>query len=181
MRVEHIMAAPGHHQMEGQAEHRIRQLKTALKTVIDRRQTTWLMSLPQLASYTNAAYSETINMSPYKGVYGRDYPLRSSYRTAATSVPAADDYYNRHTEHRNPAYQALKVARMWSTCSASKRRTPGPPGPVGGQLLVFGDMVSTESSRSKKLEYHCRGLFTVLRYDDIPQKYTVKMDARMYR
>jgi len=79
MGIEHMMAAPGHHQTNGQAERKIRQLKTALRTVINRRQNNWLVSLPQLASYTNAGYSETIDMSPYKAVYGRDYPLLSTY------------------------------------------------------------------------------------------------------
>jgi len=36
MGVEHIMAAPGHHQTNGQAECKIRELKTALRTVIYR-------------------------------------------------------------------------------------------------------------------------------------------------
>ena len=143
--VEHIMPAPGHHQTNGQAERKISELKTALRTVINRRQTNWLMSLPQLVSYTNAGYSETIDMSQYKAVYGRNYPLLSTYQTAATSVPAADDYYNRHNKLRNAVYQALKLARIWSTMTATKRRTPCPPVSVGGQVLVFGDMFSTES------------------------------------
>jgi len=64
MGIEHIMASPGHHQTNSQAEPKIRELKTALWTVITRRQTNWLISLPQLASYSNAGYSETIDMSP---------------------------------------------------------------------------------------------------------------------
>jgi len=98
MGIEHIMAAPGHHQTNGQAIRKIRELKTALRTVITRQQKNWLVSLPQLPSYTNAGYSETIDMSPYKAVYGRDYPLLSTYRTAAPSVPAADEYFNRHNK-----------------------------------------------------------------------------------
>jgi len=120
-------------------------------------------------------------MSPYKAVYGRNYPLLSIYQTAATSVPAADDYYNRHNELQNLAYQALKLARIWSTRTATKRRTPRPPVPVGGQVLVFRDMFSTESGQLKKLELRWHGPFTVLSYDNITQNYTVKMDARMYR
>jgi len=154
MGIEHIMATPGHHQTNSQAECKIRELKTPLRTVINRLQNNWLVSLPQLASYTNAVYSETINLSPYKAVYGRNYPLLSTYQTAATSVPAADDYYHRHNELRNSAYQALKLARVWSSRTATKRRTPHLLVPVGGQVLVFGDMFSTESGRSKKLDPH---------------------------
>jgi len=124
MGIEHIMAAPGHHQTNGQAEHKIRELKTALRTVINRRQSNWLISLPQLASYTSAGYSETIDMSRYKAVYGRDYPLLSTYETAATSVPAADEYFNRHNELRNSAYQALKLARIRSTRTATVMGVP---------------------------------------------------------
>ena len=131
MGIEHIMAAPGHHQTNGQGERKIRELKTALRTVINRRQNNWLVSLPQLASYTNAGYSETIDMSPYKAVYRRDYPLLSTYRTAAPSVPASDDYYNRHNELRNSAYQVLKLARVRSTKTVTKRRTPRPPVDIG--------------------------------------------------
>jgi len=152
MGIEHIMPAPGHHQTNSQAESKIRELKTVLRTVINRRQTNCLISLPQLASSTNAGYSETIDMSLYKAVYGRNYPLLSTYQTVATSVPAADEYFNRHNELRNSAYQALKLARIQSTRTASKRITPRPPVSVGGQVLVFGDMFSTESGRSKKLE-----------------------------
>ena len=83
--IEHIMAAPGHHQTYGQAECKIRELKTALRTVINRRQTNWLVSQSQLALYTNAGYSYTIYMSPYNAVYERGYPLLSTYQTAATS------------------------------------------------------------------------------------------------
>ena len=61
--IEQIMAAAGHYQTNGQAEHKIRELKTALRTVINKRQNNRLESLPQLASYTNAGYSETIDMS----------------------------------------------------------------------------------------------------------------------
>jgi len=181
MGIEHIMAVPGHHQTNRQAERKIRQLKTALRTLINRRQTNWLISLPQLASYTNAGYSETIDMSPYKAGYGRNNPLLSTYQTAATSVPAAEEYFNRHNELRNSAYQALQLARVRSRRTATKRRTPRSPVSVGGEILVFGDMFSTESGRLKKLELRWCGPFTVLSYDYITQNYTFKMDARMYR
>jgi len=167
--------------MNSQPERKIMELKTALRTVINRWQNNWLVSLPQLVSYTNAGYSDTIDMSPYKAVYGRDYPLLSTYQTAATSVPAADDYYNRHNELRNAAYQALKLARVRSTRTATKRRIPRIPVPVGRQVLVFGDMFSTESGRSRKLDPCWCGPSTVLSYDDIKPNYTVRMEARLYR
>jgi len=96
MGIEHIMAAPGHHQTNGQAERKIRKLKTALRNVTNLRQTNWLTSLPEVAAYSNASHSNTINMSPYKVVYGRDYPLLDTYRVNPSAVPASDDYYNRH-------------------------------------------------------------------------------------
>ena len=68
--IEHIMAAPGHHQTNGQAERKIRELKTALRNVTNRRQSNWLVSLPSVAAYTNAGYSDTRAMSSYKAVYG---------------------------------------------------------------------------------------------------------------
>ena len=70
MGIEHIMASPGHHQMNGQAERKIRELKTALRNVINLRQTNRLTSLPEVVAYSNAGHSDTINMSPYKAVYG---------------------------------------------------------------------------------------------------------------
>jgi hypothetical protein len=152
-----------------------------MRNVINQRQTNWLLSIPEIAAYTNAGYSDTLNMSPYKAVYGRDYPFLSTFRTAPTSVPASDDYYNRHQELRNAAYQALKLARIRSTRTAAKRRTPRPPVPAGGQVWVFGDQFKTESGRSKKLQPRWRGPFTVLEYDEDTQNYTVRMDARMYR
>ena len=114
MGIEHIMAAPGHHQTNGQAERKIRELKTALRNVINLRQTNWLTSLPEVTGYSNAGHSDVINMSPYKAVYGREYPLLDTYRVYPSAVPASDDYYNRHQEIRNAAYQALKLARARS-------------------------------------------------------------------
>jgi len=110
MGIKHIMAAPGHHQMNGQTERNIRELKTALRNVTNLRQTKWLTSLPEVAAYSNPGHSDAINMSPYKAVYGRDYPPLDTYRVYPSAVPASDDYYNRHQEIRNAAYQALKLA-----------------------------------------------------------------------
>jgi len=78
-------------------------------------------------------------------------------------------------------YQALKLARIRSTRTATRRRSPCLPVSVGGQVLVFGDMFSTESGRSRKLEPRWHGPFMVLSYDDVTQNYTVKMNTRMYR
>ena len=94
--MEHIMAAPGHYQTNGQAERKIRELKITRRNVTNLRQTNWLTSLPEVAAYSNAGHSDTINMSPYRAVYGRDYPLLDTYRTYPSAVPASDDYYNRH-------------------------------------------------------------------------------------
>jgi len=79
MGIEHIMAVPSHHQTNGQAEWKIRELKIALRNVTNPRQTNWLTSLPEVVAYCNAGYSDTINMSPSKVVYGRDYPLLDTY------------------------------------------------------------------------------------------------------
>ena len=68
--IEHILAAPGYHQTNGQAERKIRELKRALRNVTNRRQSNWLVSLPSIAAYTNAGYSDTLPISPYKAVYG---------------------------------------------------------------------------------------------------------------
>ena len=75
MGIEHIMASPGHHQTNGQAEHKIRELKTAQRNVVNLRQANWLTFLPEIGAYSNTGHSDTINISPYKAVYGRDYPF----------------------------------------------------------------------------------------------------------
>ena len=110
MGIEHIIAPPGHYQTNGPDEQKIRELKTALRNVNNLRQTNWVTSLPEVTAYSYAGHSDTINMSPYKAVYGRDYPLLDTYRVHPSSVPASDDYHNRHQEIRNAAYQALKLA-----------------------------------------------------------------------
>ena len=101
-------------------------------------------------------------MSPYKAVNGLDYPLLNTYKSNPSAVPAADDYYNRHQEVRNAAYQVLKLAWFRSTSTAAKRRNPEPPIAVGAQMMVFRDQFATESGRSKKLQPRWRGPFTVL-------------------
>jgi len=50
MGIEHIMAAPRHHQTNGQAERKIRELKIALRNVTNLCQTNWLTSLPEVAA-----------------------------------------------------------------------------------------------------------------------------------
>jgi len=79
MGIEHKIAAPGHHQMTAPDERKIRELKPALKNVTNLCQTNWLTSLPEVTAYSYAGHSDTINMSPYKAVYGRDYPLSDTY------------------------------------------------------------------------------------------------------
>ena len=145
MGIEHIMAAPGHHQTNGQAERKIMELKTALRNVINLRQTNWLTSLPEVTAYSNPGHSDVMNMSPYKAVYGREYPLLDTYRVYPSTVPASDDYYNRHQEIRNAAYQALKLARARSMRVAAKRRKDFEPVEVGGMIMIFGDQFATES------------------------------------
>jgi len=68
MGIEHIMAAPSHRQKNREADRTISELKTALRNVINLRQTNWLTSLPEVVAYSNAGHSNTINMSPYKAV-----------------------------------------------------------------------------------------------------------------
>jgi len=72
--IEHIMAAPGYHQTNGQAEWKIRELQTAMRNVTNLRQTNCLASLHAVAAYSNAGHSDTINMSPYKGYMVKTTP-----------------------------------------------------------------------------------------------------------
>jgi len=98
MGIEHIKAVPGHHETNGQVERKIRELKTTfkLRNITNKRQNNWVNSLLDMAAYMNAGHSGTINMSPYKAVYGRDYPLLVTYRIEGTVVPASEYYLNRH-------------------------------------------------------------------------------------
>ena len=152
MGIEHMTASPGHHQTNGQAERGIRELKTALRNVINLCQTNWVTSLPEVAAYSTAGHSDTINMSPYKAVYGRDYPLLDTYKVYPSAVPASDDYYNRHEAIRDAAYQALKLARARSTKTAGKRRNELEPVEIGRMVMIFGGQFATESGRSRKLQ-----------------------------
>ena len=179
MGIEHIMAVPGHHKTNGQAEPKIRKLKTAQRNVTNLRQTNWLTSLHDVAACSNAGHSDTINMSLYKVVYGRDYPLLDIYRVHPSVVPASDDYYNRHQEIRNAAYHALKLARVGSTKTAAKRRDHVKPVEIAGMVMIFGDPFATESSRSRKLQPRWRGAFIVIKFDEHTQNYTVSMDSRI--
>jgi len=92
MGIEHIMAAPGHHQTNEQAEWQISELKTPRRKVTNLRQTNWLTALPEVAAYSNTGHSDTINLAPYKALYGRDYPLLDTYRVYPSAVPASRDY-----------------------------------------------------------------------------------------
>ena len=103
-----------------------------------------------------------LNISSYKAVYGGDYPLLDTYRVYTSVVPASDDYYNRHQEIRNVAYQALKLARVRSTKTAAKRRDDVKAIEIGGMVMIFGDQFATESGRSRKLQPRGRGPFIVI-------------------
>jgi len=122
-----------------------------------------------------------MNMSPYKAVYGREYPLLDTYRVYPSAVPANEDYYNRHQEIRNPANHAVKLARVRSTKTAAKRRDNVKPVGIGGMVMIFGDQFATESDRSKKLQPRWRALVIVIEFDEHTQNYTVSMDSRIYR
>jgi len=120
-------------------------------------------------------------MSSYKAVYSQDYPLLNTYRVYPSALPASDDYYNRHQEIRNAAYQALKLARARSTNTAAKRRNDVRPVEIGVMVMVFGDQFTTESSRTRKLQPQWRGPFIVIEFDEDTKNYTVSMDLRIYR
>ena len=179
--IEHIKAVPGHYETNGQVERKIRELKTALRNITNKRENNWVNSLQDMAAYTNAGHSDTINMSPYKAVYGGDYPILATYRIEGTAVLASEDDLNRHQEQRNDAYQALKLARIRSTRVAAKRRTTHKPMSIGEFLIVYGDRFATEYGRSKKLERRWQGPFQVLDYNEQTQNYTVKMDSKICR
>jgi len=85
---------PGYHETNGQVERKISELKTALRNITNKRQNNWVNSLQDMAANTNAGHSDTINMSPYRAVYGRDYPLLATYRIEGTAVPASEAYLN---------------------------------------------------------------------------------------
>jgi len=106
---------PRHHETNVPVERKIRELKTTLRNITNKRQNNWVNSLQDMAAYMNAGHSDTINMSPYKVVYGRDYPLLVTYMIEGTAVPASEDYPNPHQELRNDAYQVLNPARIRST------------------------------------------------------------------
>jgi len=146
------MASPGHHQRNGQAERKIRELKTALRNVTNLRQTNWLTSLPEVAAHFNAGHSDTINMSLYKAVYGRDSPLLDTYQVYPSAVPASDEYYNGHQEIWNEAYPTSTLARVRSTKTAAKSRDNFKLVEIGGMVILFGDQFATESGWSRKLQ-----------------------------
>ena len=125
------------------------ELNTALRNVVNLCQTNWLTSLPEVAADSNAGHSDTINMSQYKAVSGRDYSLLDIHKVYPSAVPASDDYYDGHQAIRNAAYQALKLARARSTKTAAKRRNELEPGEVGGMVMIFGEELATESGRSR--------------------------------
>ena len=103
------------------------------------------------------------------------------YRVYPSTVPASDDYYNRHQEIRNAACQALKLARARSIKTAAKSRNEVTPVEIGGMIMIFRDQFATESGRSRKLQPGWRGPFVVMEFDEHTQNYTVSMDSRIYR
>jgi len=145
MGIEHIKVVPRYHETNGQVEHKIRELKAALRNITNKLENNWVNSLQDMAAYTNAGHSDTINLSPYKAVYGRYYPLLATYRIEGTAVPASEDYLNPHQELRKFAYQALKLARIHSTRNAAKRRTTQEPITIGEFLMGYSDRFVTES------------------------------------
>ena len=177
MGIEQIRVVPGHHETNGQVERQIRELKTALRNITNKRQINWVNSLQDMAAYTNTGHSDTINMLPYKAVYGGEYQLLLTYRIEGTAVLASEDYLNQHQEQRNDPYHALKLARIRSIRVEAKRRATHKPISIGEFLMVYGDRFATESGRSKKLEPLWHGPFQVSDYNEQMQNYSVKMES----
>ena len=150
--IKYIITAPGHYQKNGQPERKIREHKTALRNITNCQQSNWLIFLLSVAAYTNAGYSDTLTMSPYRPVYGRDYPLLDIYKTQLSAVPVVDNYYNQHQEVHNAAYQVLNLAHFRTSKMAPKRRNPKLPVEVRGLIIVFGDQFATKSEYSRKLQ-----------------------------
>jgi len=94
MGIEHIKAVLGHHETNRQVDRNFRELRTALRNIINKRQNNWVNALQDRAAYMNAGHSDTIIMSQYKAVYGQDYPLLATYRIEGPAVLASVDYLN---------------------------------------------------------------------------------------
>jgi len=60
--IEYIKAVPGHYKTNAQVERNIWELKTTLSNITNKRQNNWVDSLQDMAGYTNAGHSDTINM-----------------------------------------------------------------------------------------------------------------------
>src|ERR1700710_637261 len=175
------MATPRHHETNGQAERKIRELKTALTNMVNKRQNNWAQALPERAAYSNAGYSDTLGMSPFKAVFGQEYPILTTVRFKNSSVPATDDYLNCHQELRNSAYQALILARMRSNRIARKRRRSHTPLKTGDYAMVLVNQFSMMTRRSKKLEARWRRPFKIIPYDEFTKNYTDAMELHIYR
>ena len=113
-------------------------------------------------------------------MYGREYPPLRHLPNLPFRVPASDEYYKRHREIKNPAYQALKLARVRSTKTAAKRRHDVKPVEVGGKVMILGNQFATESGRTRKLQLGWRGPFIIIEFDEPTWTYTVSMDSRIY-
>ena len=120
-------------------------------------------------------------MSPYKAVFGHQYPLLPTTLFKNSSVPASDDHLNCHQAIRNDAFQAVKAARFRSTTAAQKRRRKHDPISPGDMLMVHSNMFITNVGCSKKLQPRWCGPFKVVSFDEHTENYTVQMDGRMYR
>jgi len=134
-----------------------------------------------MAAYTNAGHSDTINMSQYKAVYGRDYLLLATYRIEGTAVPPSEDYLNRHQELRNNGDQVLELARIRSTRVAANWRTIHKPISIGEFLMVYGNRFAKESGRIRNLRRDgkdlSRSLITMNKCRTILSRWTQKSSA----
>ncbi|CAF1231754.1 unnamed protein product [Adineta ricciae] len=92
--INHITTTTYHPQCNGLTERFNSTLVDSMGTYVNQQQSDWDCYLPFVTFAYNTAKQATIQMEPFKLMYGRDAILPFDVNSSISNLPVASDYYN---------------------------------------------------------------------------------------
>lgn len=111
-----------HPEMDGQTKVVNRSLETYLRCFASDHPRQWYKYLHLAEFWYNTSFHTTINMSPFKSLYGRDPPNMFDYLASSATKPSVDDILQHRQHIVTQLKQNLKISRIQMEKQDNKKR-----------------------------------------------------------